>query len=143
MGKPDITPKDGALTETMVYEKVYDWIKSENYWVVVGMFGNQQLRETMEELENRYFSPDTKENSKFWLIVMKEIGVLIYIFPRKAVSKIYIQTNVSGYDLPDNVTLIVVGAIMGMLPIEIAKLLDGLNTVAEARGEVQIKSEGR
>ena len=143
LGKPDTLPNDGEMSQVMAYEKIYDYVKSEDYWVVAGMFFDQHLRDTMEELETRYFTPATDANGKFWIIVLPRLGMLVYIFPRKDVSKLYIEANISGYKFPDEVTFIVVGGVMGMMPMEVAQLFEGLNTVAEARGEVKVNSEGR
>ena len=143
LGKPDRKPEDSRMSEVMAYEKIYDYVKSEDYWVVAGMFFDQHLRDTMEDLETRYFAPATDANGKFWIIVLPKLGILVYIFPRKEVSKLYIEANISGYEFPDKVTFIVVGGVMGMMSMEIAQLFDGLNTVAEARGEAQVKTEGR
>lgn len=143
LGKPDTVPKDGEMTQLMAYEKIYDYVTSKDYWVVAGMSFDAHLRDTMVELENRYFAPTTDANSKFWIIILPALGILVYIFPRKDVSKLYIEANISGYKLPDEVSLIVIGAVMGMLPLQIIQLFDGLNTVAEARGEAQVNTEGK
>lgn len=143
LGKPDTMPVDGPLQETMVYEKVYDWMKSGDYWIVVGMVFDQQLRTTMEELENRYFTPDTEKNSKFWILIMNDISVLIYVFPKKDVSRLYVQTNISGFPIPEKVSFIIIGSVMGMISLQIQRLMDGVNTVAEARGDIEVRTEGR
>lgn len=143
LGKPDKMPEDSRMSDVMAYEKIYDYVQSEDYWVIAGMFFDQHLRDIMEEVENRYFAPATDANGKFWIIVLPRLGILVYIFPRKDVSKLYIEANISGYKFPDKVTFIVVGGVMGMMPMEITQLFEGLSTVAEARGEAQVKTEGR
>lgn len=143
LGKPDTEPEDNHMSDVMAYEKIYDYVISEDYWVVAGMFFDQHLRDTMEELETRYFAPATDANGKFWIIVLPQLRILVYVFPRKDVSKLYIEANVAGYKIPDKVTFLVIGSVMGMMPIEIMQLFEGLNTVAEARGDAKVHTEGR